>query len=581
MKSSDCSEYRETIAALVLGELPGDQAPAVEQHLGTCPACSELYQTLQQEEQVLRSAFQVIADRTESRKDPLIQRLTEQPTRDNPTTPNMLTIVRTVMSSKLTRLTVAAIVIISFLIGLHHFTGSIDPAGVAWADVQEAFLAQRWVHLTYDNGSEDWYDLVEGKRYYKDWDGRCVYIDRVLNIRRSYFPDPGTYIRENRPVKYRDNVIPPWEPKTVWDTVVGDVERMAENSTSEHWEAERHIEKTGKQTLIRFDTFYTDAVGSRLLITQLWADPKTRLPIKKRERLELAEREEQGRDFITGTFAFPASGPTSLRDLGVPEDLPIDKTYDKVPDALVVNIIDQVKAAQARFPKHYRALRWSNTPGDNMGLVWRSGRKIHSHTYSNMNADMYPDHHLDLPATAETVFQWAQTQEPAVINLFDGERQYTWRRPHHENKTKPSEVRVMKVRSAYLMSSSSKPIGNQWPLDIGNPSQYTIIKDAPEDMAAYVGLRSERGDDRREYYLDPEHDYICVRQIWWKQRSGQWEKQRDFGDVAFERLPQGQWYVGQRGDNWNLRVTVLQENEFPPDTFNGETLLEGAVIETY
>jgi hypothetical protein len=581
MKTSGCQKYRETVAALVLGELPRDQAPAIERHLKNCSACCELYQALQQEEQVLRSAFQVIADRKDVLEDPLIQRLTKQSNTVRETTPNILTIGRHIMSSKLTRLTVAAIVVIGLLIGLQQLTGSMDPAGVAWADVQEAFLAQRWVHLTYDNGSEDWYDLVEGKRYYRDWDGRCVYIDRVLNIRRSYFPNPGTYIRENRPVITRDGSIPPWEPKTVWDTLVGDVERMTKNSTSRHWEAQRHIEKTGEQTLIRFDSYYTDAVGRRLLITQLWADPTTRLPVKKWERLELAEREEQGRDFITGTFAFPVSGPTSLQDLGVPQDLPIDKTYDQVPEASVVDIIDRVKAAMARFPKHYRALQWDNTQRGGIGLIWCSGQKICHHRYSNMHVDLYPDHHLDLPASEDTVFQWTQTQEPAAINLFEGERQYIWHRPHYMNKGKPPEVRVMRVRSDYLMSGSSKPIKKQWPLDMRNPSQYTIIEDAPKDMAAYVGLRSERGDNRRDFYLDQQHDYICVREIQWKQRSGQWEKQYNWGDVAFERLPQGQWYVSKRGDNWHLRVTVLQENEFPPDTFNGEKLLEGAVIETY
>ena len=581
MKSSACHKYRETVAALVLGELPREQVPAIEQHLKTCPTCNELYQALQQEEQVLRSTFQVIVDRGEARKAPLIQRLTEPPYTGKATTHNMLAIVRTIMSNKLTRLAVAAIVIIGFLIGLQQLTGSIDPAGVAWADVQEAFLTQPWVHLTYDNGSEDWYDLVEGKRYYKDWDGRCVYVDRVLNIRRSYFPNPGTYIREDRPRVYKDGVIPPWEPKTVWDTVVGDVERMTENSASEHWEAERHVEKTGKQTLIRFDTFYMDAAGRRLLITQLWADPKTRLPVKKRERLELAERHEQDRDFITGVFAFPASGPSSLQDLGVPQDLPIDKTYDKVPDASVVDIIERVKTAKARFPKRYRALHWGNKQSDNIGLTWRSGLKIHHHSYFNLHAEYHPNRHLDLPATEDTVFQWTQTQEPAEISLFDGERQYRWHRPNYDNKPKPPEVRVMRVRSDHLMGSYIKPIENQWPLEIRNPSRYTVIKDPPKDMASYVGLRSERGDTRQEFYLDPAHDYICSREIDWELRSGQWEKQRDFGDVAFERLPQGQWYVSKRGDNWNLRVTVLKENEFPSDTFNGEKLLEGAVIETY
>ena len=100
-------------------------------------------------------------------------------------------------------------------------------------------------------------------------------------------------------------------------------------------------------------------------------------------------------------------------------------------------------------------------------------------------------------------------------------------------------------------------------------------------MASYVGLRSERGDQRHDYYLDPEHDYICLRWIWWNRRAGQWEKKGDYKKSAFKRLPEGQWYASKRGDNSHLRVTVLQEDELPPDIFNGEKLLEGAVLETY
>jgi len=58
------------------------------------------------------------------------------------------------MKSPMTKLAAAAVIIIAVLIGIQHFDGSIDGTSVAWADVQKAFLAQSWVHLKYDNGTE-------------------------------------------------------------------------------------------------------------------------------------------------------------------------------------------------------------------------------------------------------------------------------------------------------------------------------------------------------------------------------------------------------------------------------------------
>jgi len=585
MKSSECHKYRETVAALVLGELPGDQVSAVEQHLKTCPTCGVLYRALQQEEQILRSTFQVIVDRIEAQEDPLIQSLTESRHTDASTPSKILAIGRYIMSSKLTQFTVAAIVVIGLLVGLQYFTGSVDPASVAWADVREALLAQQWVHLAYDNGKEEWYDLVEGKNYYKDWDGSCMSLDWVRKVRQAYRPTGGTFILEDRPVIHHPSgVIPPWKPTTAWDAIVGHAEKVSKNGAQGNWEAEQHVEKKDTHTLLRFDSYYTDAVGRRLLVTQLWADPKTRLPVKKCERLSLADRNQQNREFITGTFAFPSSGPGSLQDLGVPQGTPIVKDY-KIPDASVTDIVKRVKDALGRFPAHYRALRYRKGPGAVIGLIWRSDRKI--------RYNRYPNHHLDLPAPADHIFQWTQTQSPNFVDLFDGERQCRLGYDIVDNKIDPPQAHVMRA-SKDLMVSQGKPIEEQWKPAFAKPSQLLIIDDAPEVMSRYIGLRSERGDERREFYVDPEHDYICVHCIWWKHRSGQWEKKREFKYTGFERLPQGQWYATQHIEDvyddqghryidthWNIHVTVLQENEFPPDTFNTEKLLEGAVMETY
>jgi hypothetical protein len=148
-----------------------------------------------------------------------------------------------------------------------------------------------------------------------------------------------------------------------------------------------------------------------------------------------------------------------------------------------------------------------------------------------------------------------------------------------------------------LLASSSKSIEAQWSYAKRNPSSFERIDNVSGELSKYIGLRISSGDVRRDFYIDPEHDYIFTRWIWWKLRSGNWEKEREYENSDFTQLPEGQWYAKRRvlitypdpergtskgGANWNIDVKLLEENEFPPDTFNGEKLLEGVKkVETY
>ena len=143
---------------------------------------------------------------------------------------------------------------------------------------------------------------------------------------------------------------------------------------------------------------------------------------------------------------------------------------------------------------------------------------------------------------------------------------------------------------------SSWPHDKQWPYAKKAAAQFEIIQDMPQELNGCIGLRSNIGDIRREMYLDPAHDYICVKWIWWKLRSGNWEKERQYELSGLTSLPEGQWYASsclltiytnsergtrQREVNWSINIEVLDEGDYPPDVFKGEKLLEGAKVETY
>ena len=114
-----------------------------------------------------------------------------------------------------------------------------------------------------------------------------------------------------------------------------------------------------------------------------------------------------------------------------------------------------------------------------------------------------------------------------------------------------------------------------------------------------IVLRREAGR-RRDFHLDPARDHICIRDIWWEKRGRNWERDREYKLLDLEQLPQGQWYarkkylrsyanpergLGGYEVTWNVDFQILTEDQFPPDAFNGDKLLEdakrqGATIET-
>jgi hypothetical protein len=503
---------------------------------------------------------------------------------------------RAIMKNRKGQLATAALIIIALLVIIGQFGGSIDGTTVAWGEVRDAFLGRPWVYLKYDNGAEQWYDLKTGDHFFKDWDGRCVAIDHAANLRHVYDPISPGHTREDRPVVYHDDVIPPWEPKTAWEAIVGPWEQMAQQGGSSHWEVETSADEADGQRRVRFDRYFNDAAGRRLLVRQIWADPQTRLPLTVWKRLSLADRKDQQREAITGTFDFPNGGPQSIYDLGVARDLPVVKNYDKTALSSIAEVMQAGKDALGRFPARYRAVVWDNERTSEVDIVWRNGENIRHDRYFNLPPTRTPQHHLRLPVTAREALDWAQTQPPISTNMFDGQREYRRSYLHPEVSNTRDRVRVTRADNGFFLPTGSKPIEAQWPYANRNPASFELIDDAPEELRSYIGLRINGADNRREYYIDPEHDYICVRWIWWKQRSGTWEKEREYAYSDLTRLPEGQWYARKRilvtypdpdrgtsrgGSNRNIDVEPLEEGDFPPETFNGQRLTEGAELETY
>jgi hypothetical protein len=87
------------------------------------------------------------------------------------------------------------------------------------------------------------------------------------------------------------------------------------------------------------------------------------------------------------------------------------------------------------------------------------------------------------------------------------------------------------------------------------------------------------------------HDYICIKYIQWNDADRHASKQWEHDLSSLQQFPSGQWYAtsmtttsyGNAAEGISgvvykqaIDIALLDEDEFPPDTFNGDKLLEEA-----
>lgn len=499
----------------------------------------------------------------------------------------------------------AAVLIVGVVTGLVVLNKS---ASISLADVQAAVAEQTWVHVKFDNGREEWTNLRDGRHLLREvgghHEGRTTFSDPSTGVYLAYWPDEGQRI-----VKGKFRTYP--QPSSAWELIVGPLEQGARRGS-----VEQHEDVVNSRKVVLFERYFNDEIGRHLLIERVWADPATRLPIRVWRKLNLAERQWQNREAITGDYEFPASGPSRLEDLGVPAGLPIIEVSDKPTTTDAQVIINAGRAAMERFPKRYRAIRCPSTSDFAMiHVYWRDGYRFRLDNCANIPSDTpgykergFDRYHIELPATAEQILAWVRRQDGVQADLYisvgsqTGEsKAYSRRNPHPcftANVPSEPEARVMTLgpRAALRMLPNSPqwPHTQPWPyVDTAGP--WKVVEQSEDVPPGYVCLRYESAGDRRDCIIDPAHDYICVNYIWWKQKDGQWIKDRQDQLLDLQRLATGQWYARRwKIVGWTLEtppkqyetvhqddIQVLEEGDFPPDLFNGEKLLEGARVETY
>jgi hypothetical protein len=502
---------------------------------------------------------------------------------------------RAIMNSPITKLAAVVLLIAGVIVGFSVFTGSPDMTSVALGDVKETFLAQPWVHVIYDNGREEWMNIREGKHFYISENGWRFFVDRALNTRLEHSLN-SDHILEVTPTTYPEGNVPPWEPRIAWEVMLGFFAEGDSRALGQYTDIERSADTVDGQDMVRFDIYYLDALDNRVLATQIWADPGSRLPIRIRSRLTLALRERMGVEYITGEYDFPDTGPASIFDLGVPSDL---KVVSRVGPASTTStealqILQAGEKAAQDFPQRYRAIVWTDREPGEIDALYRSGKKLLFFHYFNLDGTKYSDYHIDIPATTTEILAWTVNQIPVEVGVFDGVNVFRRFNVHPRvNVHEQTSVRVYRA-STHFLPRWFYLEDDFWPYVYGKEQTLKLIADHPETPTGCVAL----SDGNAYYFVDPLKDYMSVRTIHIQNENGSQRRTMDITLSDFVQLPSGHWYPQKKRSisyykihplkdppspetSENIDIQLLQEKDIPLDLFDGERLLKGAKVETY
>ena len=140
--NSDCQKIKDQIADLVMGILTEAQVHELEQHLNECAACRDYARVLKDEDMLLTEFFAKIDTDMTRRQERVLQTVNRSCLSKQTDT---LSIRRIIMKNPITKLAIAAVIIIAVTFGLFEFIGTGSTSGVVWAEVAQKVKASRGV----------------------------------------------------------------------------------------------------------------------------------------------------------------------------------------------------------------------------------------------------------------------------------------------------------------------------------------------------------------------------------------------------------------------------------------------------
>lgn len=511
------------------------------------------------------------------------------------------------------------------------FVFSTKTPPLTLAEVMAAVDQQHWAQLVFEDGSETWVCLDDGKFLMKHVESKAptYYYLRDPATRTEQRCDGLSEIRLSRPEAWvlginRNGKTIPLE---VHELTFSDLDLSRPEHTSD---AERNLRQAVRdydivtedgRRLGHFSHYSRDALGDLQLTKELWVDLETKLPV--RIRSWRFAQETAMRVPHDGIYHFVNAGPRDLYDLGVPRTVRIVPQISTAAEAQRLVPLDTLKAiagakaAVRNFPHKYRVVTLDDTcrlsityvdSGDAQPFEWAAPeneqRSIGRYFFADCQntEETAPGlaaliekafRDISIPVPADLIAKEFPLQKSVNTQLVDGRRWFVLTR----SSLDPPKSRLQVLTAAG--SNDAREIENQWHFAHWNWTELATGTSAEIAPAGQILVHAERGDLKNDWFVDPLRDYTVARHLESRLVDSEW-RVRETRAVQWEHLPDGPWYVSawetrrramvQRGDGKGGTVrqeeevidldrvvlTRLANEDFPTDIFNGDKFLEAA-----
>ena len=433
------------------------------------------------------------------------------------------------MNSKVTKLAAAAVIILVVILAIRGSSIRITTPAFGLDDVRAAVKQAEWVHcvmrvehLNVDletarelgiGGWETWVSLHPPCSIEKHDDGRILYAER----------DTGKTLRYD-PVA---NVITAAQqiPSTPQDAAMNMIDEWAKSlaDIEEHGGEVTYEEGTyeGRPvTIIGVDFAPPD--GNPHSVLSVAVDPETRYPLRLTWEQTHSEKGLHG--VMTGVFDYPDSGPTNIYEAGAAEDAKIVDvgTSDSELSPKALDVIAQYGTARDRLPERWIFVAVKTDEAKvvrSVDIGYRDSSRERWEYRSTLNPRIQVSVG-DVPVSGgvAALRKWAHGLQctSRYEMLFDGTYRYT---AQYEGAIADGKWLVHekeKMNPAYPFSGGGLDhVG--WPRTKGE-----VVEDATAAQRGFVCIEARdqarvregrliEPAQRRVYYLDPNHDYMCVR----------------------------------------------------------------------
>jgi hypothetical protein len=453
-----------------------------------------------------------------------------------------------IMKSNITKSAAAAIIVIAALTGIYHFTGSIDGASIAFADVIEAMKNVSWMHQTskgfegnISGTGEQWIGF-ESKVHVGKWaNGKVSYWDIKNHRRYEYDPEKGTitidYTQEN------DFPLNLSSPATLLESMH---KMLIEQGAAI---AIKSAEYNGQ--MVQLQEILLSIQGQSQVL-QLYIHPKSKLLLAA----HVTGKDKDGNIMMDGeiNFSYPQSGPADIYALGVPRETPI---INNLPNEDYLSVWEQYQHNREMALNDYVAIITHEDQNINaivtmVDIDYKSGKKhrLERHFVFNKGEifdEFWPDYKKQLGDSFGSLLTWTQDHYNAnssiSIYLYDGD---------YNTSISRTDGQWSDLRKNYSPDWASFPnitLGDiAWPATYGKTGK--IIEDDFSKEHNYICIeRLQQGSIDNDvvsppgkflYYLDPEKNYMCVRYVIEWNPDAEWQEDENWlAGIAPEKIREG------------------------------------------